>query len=81
MIGNVAVHLMAGKYLETIWGSKEFIKFICIINAASGAASFFVLLFLFFTTGNDLDWYAARHLSIMIRFHSRSSFLSPIKVP
>lgn len=60
MVGNVAVHLMAGKYLETIWGSKEFLKFIGLINLASGVSSFFVLIGLFYLTGDEADWYVSR---------------------
>mmetsp|Transcript_599 Transcript_599/g.1008 ORF Transcript_599/g.1008 Transcript_599/m.1008 type:complete len:326 (-) Transcript_599:57-1034(-) len=35
--------LLIGKYLEPVWGSKEFLKYIVIVNALSGIAMFFLL--------------------------------------
>ncbi|EGC37228.1 hypothetical protein DICPUDRAFT_97329 [Dictyostelium purpureum] len=44
---NIILLLYIGKHLEPIWGSKEFIKFIAIVNFFSGVCSFFFFIFLY----------------------------------
>jgi len=42
-----AILVLFGKYLEPIWGSKEFLKFILIINLLIGASTFLVVIILY----------------------------------
>jgi len=42
-----AILVIFGKYLEPIWGSKEFLKFIMIINLLIGASTFVVVIVLY----------------------------------
>jgi len=45
--------LLFGKYLEPIWGSQEFLRFILIVNAITGLATFFALVALFALFENE----------------------------
>lgn len=42
---NLFSILYFGSYLESIWGTKEFMKFIFIINTCSTLATYFLILF------------------------------------
>jgi hypothetical protein len=45
--------LFIGKTLEPIWGSKEFLKFIVLVNLFTGASTFASMIFLYFCTRNE----------------------------
>jgi len=47
LVINIVSILMFGKYLEPIWGSLEFLKFILAINFLSGIAVFLTMIFLY----------------------------------
>ncbi|KAM9982297.1 hypothetical protein ACTFIZ_006818 [Dictyostelium cf. discoideum] len=54
-IFNIIALLFIGKYLEPIWGSREFIKFILVVIFFSSLCSFFFFVFKFmFFGGIDL---------------------------
>ncbi|KAM9948684.1 hypothetical protein ACTFIT_009882 [Dictyostelium discoideum] len=54
-IFNIVALLFIGKYLEPIWGSREFIKFILVVIFFSSLCSFFFFVFKFmFFGGIDL---------------------------
>lgn len=44
---NIALLMIAGKFLEPIWGSKEFLKFIIVVNLGAGIGAFFLMLVLY----------------------------------
>eukprot|EP00026_Physarum_polycephalum_P010900 Phypoly_transcript_11086.p1 GENE.Phypoly_transcript_11086~~Phypoly_transcript_11086.p1 ORF type:complete len:350 (+),score=64.47 Phypoly_transcript_11086:88-1137(+) len=44
---NIALLMIAGKFLEPIWGSKEFLKFIIVVNLGAGIGAFFLMLILY----------------------------------
>lgn len=52
-IVNVLAVLFIGKTLEPIWGSKEFLKFIVLVNLFTGASTFATMIFLYFCTMNE----------------------------
>eukprot|EP01089_Gocevia_fonbrunei_P002430 TRINITY_DN12399_c0_g1_i1.p1 TRINITY_DN12399_c0_g1~~TRINITY_DN12399_c0_g1_i1.p1 ORF type:complete len:313 (+),score=45.45 TRINITY_DN12399_c0_g1_i1:1204-2142(+) len=47
---SVVGGLLCSKYLETLWGSRELVKFVILINALSGIATFSVCIFIYFVT-------------------------------
>jgi len=49
-----------GRYLEPIWGPKEYIRFITIINACCGLATFVLMFILFFILRSDTLWFDSR---------------------
>lgn len=58
MLLNGATLLLLGKFLEPIWGSKEYLKFVLLLHSASGAATFFVLLLAYMLSGREWLLYA-----------------------
>ncbi|KAK3268442.1 hypothetical protein CYMTET_23062 [Cymbomonas tetramitiformis] len=52
--------LMAG-HLEPNWGSKEFLKFVTVINTTVGVAAFVIMLSLYFCTGSEYYLYGQLH--------------------
>jgi membrane associated rhomboid family serine protease len=52
IINSVAL-IVIGKFLEPIWGSKEYFKFIMLINVLSATTWFFMLLGMYMSTGNE----------------------------
>ena len=48
VIADVAGILVLAKAIEPLWGSKEFLKFLAAINAATGVCTL-VLVYLMFT--------------------------------
>jgi membrane associated rhomboid family serine protease len=48
-----AILVIFGKYLEPIWGSKEFLKFILIINLLIGFSTFVVVIILYIIFRNE----------------------------
>ncbi|EFA77344.1 peptidase S16 [Heterostelium album PN500] len=55
---NIVFLLLLGKYLEPVWGSTEFLKFIMVVNVLSGVGTFFLFTFLFMFSGNPMFLYA-----------------------
>lgn len=41
---DIMLLLLSGKFLEPIWGSKEFLRFVLIVNTLSGVASFLLMV-------------------------------------
>jgi len=56
VLDSVAV-LLFGKYLEPIWSSKEFVRFILIVNTCCGVSTFIFMIFLYYFTGNLNLWF------------------------
>jgi len=52
--------LLFGRYLEPIWGKKEFLRFILLVNALSGLGTFFLMMFLFVISGSTSLWFKPR---------------------
>jgi len=50
---NIVLLLLSGQYLEPIWGSQEFLKFIAVVNFFSGLFTFIFNLFGFILIGNE----------------------------
>jgi len=55
MIGvmDILLLLVSGKFLEPIWGSKEFMRFIVVVNAVSGLASFILMVIIYAIIRNE----------------------------
>ena len=52
---DVLVVLFLGKIIEPIWGSKEFLKFIAVVNASIGFCTFVLMFILYvFTRSEDI---------------------------
>jgi len=54
---HVVALLLFGKYLEPIWGSREFLKFIILVNALCGVATFFFMVFLYLVSRSEVLWF------------------------
>lgn len=52
--------LMAG-HLEPTWGSKEFLKFVTVINTTVGVSAFVIMMSLYFCTGSEYYLYGQLH--------------------
>ncbi|KAF2070929.1 hypothetical protein CYY_007753 [Polysphondylium violaceum] len=50
---NIIILLFSGQYLEPIWGSQEFLKFIAVVNFFSGLFTFIFYLFGYILIGNE----------------------------
>eukprot|EP01121_Diplochlamys_sp_Union-15-3_P021714 TRINITY_DN8938_c0_g1_i2.p1 TRINITY_DN8938_c0_g1~~TRINITY_DN8938_c0_g1_i2.p1 ORF type:complete len:333 (-),score=49.91 TRINITY_DN8938_c0_g1_i2:23-1000(-) len=53
MISSVVVTLIFGKYLENVWGPKEYFKFIFIVNSIASVITFFIMIFCYYATHID----------------------------
>ncbi len=56
VIVDIMAILFCGKYLEPIWGSKEFIRFLFVVNACCGISTFVWMIFLYYLSGNLNLW-------------------------
>jgi len=52
-IMDIVLLLLSGKFLEPIWGSKEFLKFILVVNVVSGLFSFILMVLLYFMVRSE----------------------------
>jgi len=50
---SIIVVLLVGKYLEPIWGSKEFLRFIAIVNLMVCLCMFALMIAAYFLSGSD----------------------------
>lgn len=48
MITNVAIVVIGGKYLETLWGTREYIKFILLIGTLATCASAITYILMYY---------------------------------
>eukprot|EP01018_Ginkgo_biloba_P020436 Gb_15798 [translate_table: standard] len=53
LILSVAGLLFSGKLLEPIWASKEFVKFIAVVNLFTSISTFVTTILLFYITGRE----------------------------
>jgi len=56
-ITNVYFFLVIGKYLENLWGSREFLKFIGVVQFFTTFSLLFILVFLYGTTKSTIFLY------------------------
>jgi len=54
---SLACLLVYGKFLETFWGSREYLKFILIVITFSGIASFFMMMIFFVFFRSEGLWF------------------------
>eukprot|EP01116_Phalansterium_solitarium_P022505 TRINITY_DN7456_c0_g1_i2.p1 TRINITY_DN7456_c0_g1~~TRINITY_DN7456_c0_g1_i2.p1 ORF type:complete len:242 (+),score=49.73 TRINITY_DN7456_c0_g1_i2:164-889(+) len=54
---NAAVVALVGKWLEPLWGSHEFLKFVVCVNAAAGLSTFLLLIVLFAVSRSEALWF------------------------
>jgi len=59
-VANAVSLLWYGKYLEAIWGPKEFFKFIVIVNSLCGVGTFCVMVILYILSGDLGLWFDSR---------------------
>jgi len=52
LVGNVASFLLLGKYLEPVWGTREFLRFIVLVNFVTTIYSYVSVIFAYMITGN-----------------------------
>jgi len=53
VIVNCVLFVLQGRYLEPIWGTKGFFKFILVVNLASSLSSYVALVFLYMITRSE----------------------------
>jgi len=58
---NVISVLLFGRYLEPIWGSKEYIRFVIIVNVFCGLGTFALMMVLTMISGSTTLWFSARY--------------------
>lgn len=52
-IGSSLGLLFCGKDIEPVWGRKEFLKFIILINSICGILAFCIAVALYYITGKE----------------------------
>lgn len=57
---DVASLVVFGKYLEPLWGHREYLRFVVVVNFLCGLATFVSMLLLFFATGSVNAWFMPR---------------------
>lgn len=57
LLGNIFIFSLQGKYLEPIWGTREFMKFIVLITFASTITIYILDIFLYMFTRSDYFLY------------------------
>eukprot|EP00850_Spirogloea_muscicola_P024033 SM000426S15720 [mRNA] locus=s426:9334:10934:- [translate_table: standard] len=58
LVVDVLALLFVGRLVEPIWGSKEFLRFIVVVNTALAAATFATMIALFYATYSENFLYA-----------------------
>ncbi|XP_057865549.2 rhomboid-like protein 19 [Cryptomeria japonica] len=53
LIVNIAGLLFSGKLLQPIWGAKEFLKFIAVVNFFASFSTFILAVLMFYITGRE----------------------------
>mmetsp|Transcript_17813 Transcript_17813/g.69063 ORF Transcript_17813/g.69063 Transcript_17813/m.69063 type:complete len:337 (+) Transcript_17813:39-1049(+) len=57
---NIVLFLMEGRYLEPIWGSKEFLKYVLLVNIATSISTYIAIVVLYMATMNEHFLYTHR---------------------
>eukprot|EP00698_Gefionella_okellyi_P019825 TRINITY_DN6141_c0_g1_i2.p1 TRINITY_DN6141_c0_g1~~TRINITY_DN6141_c0_g1_i2.p1 ORF type:complete len:218 (-),score=21.01 TRINITY_DN6141_c0_g1_i2:514-1167(-) len=52
-VTNAIICLFVGSVLEPLWGPREYVRFIAIVNTAVGICLFMVAIFVYFMFGNE----------------------------
>jgi len=50
---NVIFFSLLGKYLEPIWGTREFLRFIIVVNLVTTFSTYFLVIFIYMITFNE----------------------------
>jgi membrane associated rhomboid family serine protease len=53
LLNNITCLLVLARYLEPVWGSKEFLKFVLITNAFTGVITFAYMMTVYFATASE----------------------------
>jgi len=53
LLNNITCLLVLARYLEPVWGSKEFLKFVLVTNAFTGVITFAYMMTVYFATASE----------------------------